>query len=92
MLHTLNVYKIFGKQSQAVDSWVTDEKHKLNVYKIPAKENQVVNSWAENEISVSQKLFWKYLEYVDLLMLPTYKKLKQPKIVRFYDCSIFGVL
>ena len=83
MLYTLNVYKIFGKQYQAVDSWVTDEKHKLNVYKIPAKENQVVNSWASNEISVSQILFCNCLEYVDLLMLLNYEKLRESKIVRF---------
>ena len=67
-------------------------KHTLNVYKIPAKEHHVVDSWTENEISVSEIFFRKYLEYVDPLMLPDYKNLKEPKIVRFKNCSILGVL
>ena len=88
----MKVYKILGKQYQVVDSWVEDEKHTLNVYKIPAKERHVVDSWAANEISVSEILFCKYLEYVDSLMLSNYKKLKEPKIVRFENYFILGVL
>ena len=92
LLHTLNVHKSRGKQYQVVDSWVADEKHTLNVYKIPAKEHQVVDSWAANEISVSEILFCKYLEYVDPLKLPNYNKLKKPKNVRIKNCSVLDVL
>ena len=92
LLHTLNVYKSLGKQYHVVDSWVADEERTLNVYQIPAKEHQVADSWAANEISVLEILFCKYLEYDDPLKLPNYKKLKEPKIVRFKSCSVLDVL
>ena len=53
----------------------------LNVYKIPAKEHQVVDRWDADEISVSKVLFWKYLEYVHLI-LRNHKKIKRMKIAR----------
>ena len=56
--------------------------YNLNVYKISAKEHQVVHSWDVDEISVSETLFGKYLEYVPLI-LQNCKKQKRTKIVRF---------
>ena len=58
----------------------------LNVYKIPAKEHQVVDHSEADEISVSQVLFWKYLEYVPLI-LRNHKKLNSIKIVGFKTSS-----
>ena len=58
-----------------------DLLHKLNVCKISAKERQVVHSWNLDEISVSETLFGKYLEYVPLI-LRNYKKVKWTKVVR----------
>ena len=87
----INTY-VESIQHQVVDSWVTDGKHILNVYEIPVSEHYVVDSWAANETSVSEILFCKYLEYVQPLMLPNYKKLKEPKIFSFKHCSILGVL
>ena len=64
----------------------------LNVYKIPAKEHQVVDTWNAHNISVSETLFWKYLEYVVLLILPNWKKKpKASKIDRFWISSILSV-
>ena len=40
----------------------------LIVHKIPAKKHQVVDGWAADEISVLEILFWKYLEYVPLIL------------------------
>ena len=54
----------------------------LNVYQITEKEHQVVDRWGTGEISVSQILFWKYLEYVPLI-LRSYTKLIKRKIHRF---------
>ena len=59
----------------------------LNVYEIPAKEHQVVDSCAADEISVSEILFGKYLEYVPLI-LRNYKNVKRIKVVRFTISSI----
>ena len=59
----------------------------LNVYEIPAKEHQVVDSCAADEISVSEILFGKYLEYVPLI-LHNYKNVKRIKVVRFTISSI----
>ena len=58
--------------------------YNLNVYKISAKELQVVH-----EISVSETLFGKYLEYVPLILL-NYKKQKRKNIVRFTYSSILN--
>ena len=52
------------------------------------KKHQFVDRWAEDKISVSQILFWNYVEYVRLI-LRNYKKLKRAKIVRF---TIFSFL
>ena len=52
----------------------------LNVYKIPGKEHQVVGPSGPDEMSVSQILFWKYLEYLSLILRKN-KKLKTTKIV-----------
>ena len=60
----------------------------LNVCKIPAKERQVGDSWVADEIPVSKMLFWKYLEYVNLI-LHNYKKLQMTKIVRLKISKIF---
>ena len=38
-------------------------QHTLNVYKHHAKELQVVDSWHADEVSISEILFWKYLEH-----------------------------
>ena len=54
-----------------------DILHTKNVYKI------------SNQISVSEILFWKYLEYVSLI-LRNYKKLKSTKIFRFTVSSILS--
>ena len=54
----------------------------LNVYKISAKEYQVVDRWDADEISASKIIFWKYLQYVPVI-LRNYKKLNRMKIVRF---------
>ena len=61
----------------------------LNVYKIPAKEHQIAYRWDADEISVSQILFWKYLEYVPLT-LHSYKKLNNTKIVGFESSSFLS--
>ena len=66
-----------------------DILHTLNVYKIPAKKHQVVDSCAADEISVSEILFGKYLEYV-LLILHNYKKAKRTKVVRFIISCILS--
>ena len=42
--------------------------HTLNVYKISAKEHQGIDCSTAYEIRVLEILFWKYLEYV-LVML-----------------------
>ena len=54
----------------------------FNVFKIPANEHQVANRRDAERISVSQILFWKYLEYVPLI-LHSYKKLNNTKITGF---------
>ena len=62
----------------------------LNVYKFPAKEHQAVDRWDAEEISVSEILLWKYLEYVPLI-LHNYKKLNAAKVVRFTISSFLTV-
>ena len=59
-----------------------DILHTFIVYKIPAKEHEVVDHWPADEISILKILFWKYLEYVPLI-LSNYEKPKRTKIVRF---------
>ena len=44
-----------------------DLLHTLNVYKISGKEYQVVDIRVTDEMSASELLFWKYLEYVPLI-------------------------
>ena len=61
----------------------------FNVYKIPAKEHQGAYRQDAEEISVSQILFWKYLEYVPLI-LQSYKKLNNSKIVGFKSSSFLS--
>ena len=46
-----------------------DFLHGLNVYKIPGKEHQVVDFWLSDEISASEILFWKYLQYLPQIKL-----------------------
>ena len=58
--------------------YITDVEY----IKIPAKEHQVVDHSEADEISFSQVLFWKYLEYVPLI-LRNYKKQNRMKIVGF---------
>ena len=60
-----------------------------NIYKILAKEHQVVDRGAADEISLSQILFWKYLEYVPLI-LRNYKKLNRAKTFRFTISSFLS--
>ena len=62
----------------------------LNVYKFPAKEHQAVDRWDAEEISVSEILLWKYLEYVPLI-LHNYNKLNGAKVVRFTISSFLTV-
>ena len=52
------------------------------------QKNQLVDNWAADEISVSEILFRKYLEYV-LLILGNYKKLKNTRKFRFTISSIY---
>ena len=59
------------------------------MYKIPGKEHQGAYRQDAEEISVSQILFWKYLEYVPLI-LHTYKKLNNSKIVEFKSSSFLS--
>ena len=61
----------------------------MNVYKISAKEHQVVDRCAADEMSVSEILFGKYLEYVTLI-LRNYKKVRRTKVVRFTISSILS--
>ena len=63
--------------------------HTLNVYEIAAKEHQVVDLWASDEISVLERLFLKYLEYVALI-LRNYKKIKRTNIFIFTNSSILS--
>ena len=46
------------------------------------KEHQLADSCAADEIAVSEKLFWRYLEYVSRI-LQNYKNLKRTKIAEF---------
>ena len=39
----------------------------LKTYKSPEKYHQEIDNGAANERSVSEILFWKYLEYVPLI-------------------------
>ena len=59
-----------------------DILHTLNEYEISAEEHQIIDRSATYETSVLEILFWKYLEYVPLI-LRNYKKLKRTKIVIF---------
>ena len=61
----------------------------LNAYKIPAKEHQVVHHWTADKISVSEILFWKYLENVPLI-LRNYKRLKRTNIARLIIYSFLS--
>ena len=72
-----------------------DVLHTVNVYNISAKEHQVVDCWDADEISVLEILFWKYLEYVALI-LRNYKKLSTTKsfkltISSFLNAQLFLV-
>ena len=58
------------------------------MYKIPAKEHQGAYRQDAEEVSVSQVLFRKYLEYVPLI-LHTYKKMNS-KIVRLKSSSFLS--
>ena len=58
------------------------------MYKIPAKEHQEAYRQDAEEVSVSQVLFRKYLEYVPLI-LHTYKKINS-KIVRLKSSSFLS--
>ena len=60
----------------------------IYIYIIPAKEHQVVDRSGGEEILISETLFWKYLEYVHLI-LQNYKKLKA-KVVRYTLSSFLG--
>ena len=66
-----------------------DILHTFIVYKIPAKEHEVVDHWPADEISILKILFWKYLEYVPLI-LSNYKRLRRLKIVRFTISSFLS--
>ena len=61
--------------------------HTLNVGKISAKEHQLADSCTADEISVSEKLFWRYLENVSRI-LRNYKNLKGTKIAKFKVYSV----
>ena len=61
--------------------------HTLNVGKISAKEHQLADSCAADEISVSEKLFWRYLENVSRI-IRNYKNLKGTKIAKFKVSSV----
>ena len=39
----------------------------LNAYKNPRKEDQVVDFWITDEITTSEIVFWKCLEYLSLI-------------------------
>ena len=64
--------------------------HTLNVYKIPAKEHKVVDHWAADEISVLQIMFWKYLEYISLILCNS-ERVKRGWIVIFTLSSFLSV-
>ena len=66
-----------------------DVLHTVNVYNISAKEHQVVDCWDADEISVLEILFWKYLEYVALI-LRNYKKLSTTKSFKFTISSFLN--
>ena len=66
-----------------------DLLYTLNVYKIPAKEHKVVDRWAADEISISQIMFWKYLEYIPLILRNS-KKVKRTKIFIFTISSFLS--
>ena len=57
-----------------------DILHMLNVYKIIVKDQEALDSWATDEISVAEISFWKYLEYVPVI-LRNCKKIKRRKTV-----------
>ena len=57
---------------------------------IPPKQSQAVDSLAGNEVSVSEILSCKYLEYIPLI-LRKFKKLKRTNILRFSITSILCV-
>ena len=61
----------------------------FNAYKIPAKEHQGAYREDVEEISVLQILFWKYLEYVPLI-LHSYKKLNNSEILGFKSSSFLS--
>ena len=61
----------------------------LNPYKSPEKYHQEIDNGAANEISVSEILFWKYLEYVPLILC-NYKKLQRTKTVTFTISTFFS--
>ena len=54
--------------------------HMLNVNKIIVKDQEALDSWATDEISVAEISFWKYLEYVPVI-LRNCKKIKRRKTV-----------
>ena len=58
----------------------------FSVFKIPANERDRCDA---EKISVSQILFWKYLEYVPLI-LHSYKKLNNTKITGFEISSFLS--
>ena len=61
-------YQLFFILRHWTYSKYKDTFHMLNVYEIPEKEHQVVDHWAADERSVSEILFFKYLEYASLLL------------------------
>ena len=63
----------------------------LNVYKTIVKDQEALDSWATDEISVAEISFWKYLEYIPVI-LRNCKKNKEEKNCRIYNFSFFKCL
>ena len=57
-----------------------DILHMLNVYKIIIKDQEALDSWATDERSAAEISFWKYLEYVPVI-LRNCKKIERGKTV-----------
>ena len=60
----------------------------LNVYKIPAEKQKIVYRWAAHQVSVSQIIFWKYLEYATLILCNS-KQVKKDKNCHIYNFFFF---
>ena len=63
--------------------------HTLSVYKISTKEHQIVDPSGTYVISVEEVLFWKYLEFVPVILC-NYKKLKRTQILILTASSILN--